>query len=791
MSNTTTPSVVAIGELLWDMLPDGRKPGGAPANFIYHVAQNGVRGTAVTAVGDDELGRDLVSILADNDVNVAAQVNDYPTGITAVRLDDGGIPEYDVVKGVAWDHIEFTDEVRGLVRGADAICYGTIAAREAWGTRDTIYRMIDAASPDAIRLFDINIRSGFVNKEVITRFLEGATILKINDEELPIVANLFGLDSPGDDIASRQRVMEALAGMFDLDVTILTAGDAYSIVMGRDETSILPTPKVDVVDTVGAGDSFSGAFLAYLLRFRPHTSARSRSPRSCADGPAPGRNTLRRCGNGDPAVPHPAVPALAGVLAQAGASATHLIFNEEGPIMSQRNIVPRLAASAALGGLLYGYDTAVINGATAVIKEHFHTGDAVLGLAVGSALITGCIGALLSGRIADKVGRVPMMKIAAVCFLVCGIGCAFAPNIEILVAFRVFGGFAAGVASVVAPMYITEISPTRQRGVLGSLQQLGIVLGIFVSLLVNALLVHVSGGAGTMMGPMMTWQWMFLCMCVPALIYGVLAFTIPESPRYLVAQGRMDEAAGVLAKIDDAEIDVNGQLAAIRASLSADRKPSFRDLIGSNGRLKPVVLAAIGFMILNQFTGINVIFYYSNSLWSAVGFSEKDSFTITAITSLINIAATVIGMTIIDRVGRKPMLLAGSVGMVVAQGGLTVLFGTAPMVGGSPVLGPVSGPLALVCANLFVVAFGVTWGTTSWVMLSEMFPNTMRGAGMAVGTATQWLSNFVVTVSFPVLLGINVGLVYGLFAFFAFVSFFFALKCMHETKGVALEDMRA
>ena len=149
----------------------------------------------------------------------------------------------------------------------------------------------------------------------------------------------------------------------------------------------------------------------------------------------------------------------------------------------------------------------------------------------------------------------------------------------------------------------------------------------------------------------------------------------------------MDEAAGVLAKIDDAEIDVNGQLAAIRASLSADRKPSFRDLIGSNGRLKPVVLAAIGFMILNQFTGINVIFYYSNSLWSAVGFSEKDSFTITAITSLINIAATVIGMTIIDRVGRKPMLLAGSVGMVVAQGGLTVLFGTAPMVGGSPRVG--------------------------------------------------------------------------------------------------------
>ena len=453
--------------------------------------------------------------------------------------------------------------------------------------------------------------------------------------------------------------------------------------------------------------------------------------------------------------------------------------------MSQHNIVPRLAISAALGGLLYGYDTAVINGATTVIKEHFHTGDAVLGLAVGSALITGCVGALLSGRIADKIGRVPMMKIAAVCFLVCGVGCAFAPNIEILVAFRVFGGF------VVAPMYITEISPARERGVLGSLQQLGIVLGIFVSLLVNALLVHISGGAGAMMGPMMTWQWMFLCMCVPALIYGVLAFTIPESPRYLVAQGRMEEAAVVLKKIGDAEINVDEQLASIRASLSADRKPSFRDLIGANGRLKPVVWAAIGFMILNQFTGINVIFYYSNSLWSAVGFSEKNSFTITAITSLVNIAATLIGMMLIDRVGRKPLLLAGSIGMVVAQGGLAILFGTAPMANGSPVMGSVTGPLALVCANLFVVAFGVTWGTVSWVMLSEMFPNSMRGAGMAVGTATQWLSNFVVTVSFPVLLGVNVGLVYGLFAFFAMVSFFFALKCMKETKGVALEDMQA
>ncbi|OZG60275.1 MULTISPECIES: carbohydrate kinase family protein [Bifidobacterium] len=266
MTNSSPATVVTIGELLWDMLPDGKKPGGAPANFVYHAAHNGVEATAVTAVGDDELGRELVSVLSEGGVNVVAQVNEYPTGITSVSLDADGVPSYDVVRGVAWDHIAFTDEVKELVSHADAICYGTIAAREAWGTRDAIYAMIDAARDDAVRFFDINIRSGFVNKEVITRFMEGATILKINDEELPVVANLFGIDAPGESIASQQNVMRVLAEQFDLDVVILTAGGDYSIVMGRDEISILPTPKVDVADTVGAGDSFSGAFLAYLLR---------------------------------------------------------------------------------------------------------------------------------------------------------------------------------------------------------------------------------------------------------------------------------------------------------------------------------------------------------------------------------------------------------------------------------------------------------------------------------------------------------------------------------------------
>ncbi len=266
MPDSKTKSVLTMGELLWDMLPDGKKPGGAPANFVYHAAQNGIKATAVTAVGNDELGRELVSLLTERGVNVAAQVNEYETGITAVSLDGNGVPSYDVVRDRAWDHIAFTDDVRKLVEQSDAICYGSIAAREPHGTRDAIYAMIDAAGPDTIRFFDINIRSGFADHDVLERMLDGATILKINDEELPVVAHLFDLSAPEPNVSSQTECMKAMKTMFGLDVVILTAGDAYSIVMGDETTSILPTPKVEVADTVGAGDSFSGAFLAYLLR---------------------------------------------------------------------------------------------------------------------------------------------------------------------------------------------------------------------------------------------------------------------------------------------------------------------------------------------------------------------------------------------------------------------------------------------------------------------------------------------------------------------------------------------
>lgn len=260
------PRIVAAGELLWDLLPGGKQPGGAPANFVYHAAHNGAHATAVTAVGDDALGRELVGLLRASHVAVLAQVADRPTGVTHVSLEDG-IPAYEVARDAAWDHIAYTPEVAALVSRADAVCYGSIAARMDRGTRQALYAMVDdAARHGAQRFFDVNIRCGFTDPAVIGRLLDGATIVKVNDEELPVLAAMDGLEAPGDDPAGQEATLRALMDRHGLDMAILTAGDRYSMVATPDATSLLETPKVRVADTVGAGDSFSGAFLARLLR---------------------------------------------------------------------------------------------------------------------------------------------------------------------------------------------------------------------------------------------------------------------------------------------------------------------------------------------------------------------------------------------------------------------------------------------------------------------------------------------------------------------------------------------
>lgn len=449
-----------------------------------------------------------------------------------------------------------------------------------------------------------------------------------------------------------------------------------------------------------------------------------------------------------------------------------------------------ITAVAALAGFLFGYDSAVINGATEAIKERFTIGPGPLGFAVASALIGAAVGAFVAGSISDRIGRIPVMKIAAVLFFVAAIGSGLAPNIEIFIAFRVVGGVAIGFASVIAPAYIAEIAPAHMRGRLGSLQQLAIVTGIFLSQLVNKLFTDASGGASQefWMG-LETWRWMLLVCIVPALGYLVGAFSIPESPRFLVSTGRDETAKAVLGRILNPE-SVNDVFDRIKYSIHTEVKPSIKDIRGRAAGLKPIVWVGIGLAIFQQFVGINVVFYYSNTLWQSVGFTESQSLLLSLISATINVIVTIVAILLVDNWGRRPLLLTGSVGMALSLGTMAVVFQMAPVGANGPILEGASGPIALVCANLFVVFFGMSWGPIMWVMLGEMFPNKIRGAALAVAGFAQWIANFVVTQTFPIFANISLGLAYGLYATFAVLSLFFVLKWVPETKGLELEDMK-
>ncbi len=459
---------------------------------------------------------------------------------------------------------------------------------------------------------------------------------------------------------------------------------------------------------------------------------------------------------------------------------------EEGEGNSSR--VVQIAVVAAMGGLLFGYDSAVINGATKAIEGRFGIHGYALGFAVASALLGAAAGAMTAGRIADRIGRLRVMQIAAVLFLLSALGCAFATHTWILILFRVIGGIGVGVASVIAPAYIAEVSPARIRGRLGSLQQMAIVLGIFLSLLVDWLLASLAGGASEELWlGMEAWRWMFLVMAIPALVYGIASTMIPESPRYLVSRHRIPEARKVLTMLlGEKNLDIT--VTRIEESLAGEEKHSWRDLVKPGGGIYPIVWVGLLLSIFQQAVGINVIFYYSNMLWQAVGFEESQSNQISVFTSIVNVVVTIVAIMLVDRIGRRPLLLIGSIGMAVSLATMAVCFSTAEIVDGKPTLTGAVGVLALVAANLFVIFFGVSWGPVVWVLLGEMFPNRIRGAALSLAAAAQWAANWAITVTFPKMEG-NLTLAYGLYATFALLSLFFVYRFVPETKGKSLEDM--
>ncbi|KXP01338.1 sugar porter family MFS transporter [Tsukamurella pseudospumae] len=460
---------------------------------------------------------------------------------------------------------------------------------------------------------------------------------------------------------------------------------------------------------------------------------------------------------------------------------------EEGEGNSSR--VVQIAIVAAMGGLLFGYDSAVINGATKAIEQRFEIHGYALGFAVASALLGAAAGAMTAGRIADRIGRLRVMQIAAVLFFISALGCAFATHTWMLILFRVVGGIGVGVASVIAPAYIAEVSPARIRGRLGSLQQMAIVVGIFLSLLVDWLLASLTGGASEDLWlGMEAWRWMFLVMAIPAVVYGVASTMIPESPRYLVSRHRIPEARTVLTMLlGEKNLDIT--VTRIEESLAGEEKHSWRDLVKPGGGIYPIVWVGLLLSIFQQAVGINVIFYYSNMLWQAVGFEESQSNQISVFTSIVNVIVTIVAIMLVDRIGRRPLLLIGSIGMAVSLATMALCFSTAVIgADGKPSLAGAVGVIALIAANLFVIFFGVSWGPVVWVLLGEMFPNRIRGAALSLAAAAQWAANWAITVTFPKMEG-NLSLAYGLYALFALLSLIFVYRFVPETKGRSLEDM--
>lgn len=448
-----------------------------------------------------------------------------------------------------------------------------------------------------------------------------------------------------------------------------------------------------------------------------------------------------------------------------------------------------LAVAGAVGGFLFGFDSSVVNGAVDAIQGQYGLGDALTGFAVAVALLGCAVGAYMAGRIADAKGRIPAMKLGGILFLASALGTGFAFSVYDLIFWRLVGGLGIGLASVIAPAYISEISPRKHRGRLASLQQLAITTGIFAALLSDALFANAAGGAAeTLWFGLSAWRWMFLAGAVPAIVYFVIALILPESPRFLVLQGKEEEAAKVFETIapgEDTARSIRDIKEAVKEDSLAARKGSLR---GKRFGLMPVVWIGIILSILQQFVGINVIFYYSTTLWKAVGFQEKDSLTISVVTAVVNILVTLVAIALVDRIGRRPILLTGSIGMALSLGTMALAFASATGTGDNISLPGAWGPVALVAANVFVISFGASWGPLVWVLLGEIFPSRIRARALGLAAAAQWIANFIITLTFPAMAAASLPLTYGMYALFATASFFFVMFKIPETNGMSLEQ---
>jgi SP family sugar:H+ symporter-like MFS transporter len=453
-----------------------------------------------------------------------------------------------------------------------------------------------------------------------------------------------------------------------------------------------------------------------------------------------------------------------------------------------------IVAVATIGGFMFGYDSGVINGTQKGLESAFDLGKFGIGVNVGAILVGSAIGAFGAGRMADRIGRRGVMLLSALLFLASALLAGAASSSVIFIIARIIGGLGVGAASVISPVYISEVTPANIRGRLSSVQQVMIITGLTGAFVANFALARYAGGstAEFWMG-YPAWRWMFWLQAVPAAIYGLALLLIPESPRYLVARGREADAHAVLARLFGAA-EADRKVVEIRNSLASDQhRARLSDLIDkASGKVRPIVWTGIGLAIFQQFVGINVVFYYGAALWEAVGFSEDYALQTNILSGVLSIGACLATILLVDRIGRKPLLLIGSAGMAVTLAVVAYAFSTAVTgADGSVSLPGNNGVIALIAANLYVIFFNLSWGPIMWVMLGEMFPNQIRGSGLAVAGFAQWIANAAISVSFPSLAASpGLAVTYIGYASFAALSFFFVRKMVHETRGVELEDMQ-
>jgi SP family sugar:H+ symporter-like MFS transporter len=457
-----------------------------------------------------------------------------------------------------------------------------------------------------------------------------------------------------------------------------------------------------------------------------------------------------------------------------------------------------IVAVATIGGFLFGYDSGAVNGTQEGLRTAFNLGDAGLGFTVGSLLIGCFVGAFFAGRLADLIGRRNTMMLAAVLFFAGAIIQGFAPSQPIFVIARVIGGMAVGAASVLSPAYISEVAPANIRGRMTTIQQIMIITGLTGAFVVNWYVAREAGGSTSAhWAGVEAWRWMYLMQAVPAAIFLVALLFIPESPRYLVSKRRDEKARSVLTSLFGSDV-AEAKLQEIRQTFAEDHRPRLSDIkVPAGGRggflgIRAIVWVGIMLAVFQQLVGINVIFYYGATLWQLAGFSEDDALLINIMSGAVSIAACFITIAVIDKIGRKPLLLIGSAGMAVTLFVMVFAFSQGSLdASGKLVLSPELGLIAVVAANLYVIFFNVSWGPVMWVMLGEMFPNQIRGSALAVAGFFQWFSNYLVAQSFPVMAReLGLALSYTFYAVCAVISFFLVQKFVHETKGKELEEMQ-